>query len=529
MKLLPLIFTLISNGVLNVLLAQPNYFQTTYGGANYDLAYSVSAISGGFVICGETRSLGDSLGDVFLTKIDSTGSLIWTKTYGGNYSDYGVKVRDTRDTGFIIAANTVSFGIGAGLQNAWLIKTDRNGIVQWNKTFGNGGPGPDVINDVRQTSDGGFIAVGSTDLSSGGLEIFLIKVDPYGNFLWSKAINNAYTGNAVLETSGGDLIIVGNSYPPSDIVILKTDQNGNILWGNDYGSFTEDKGSSAEIAFDGGLIVTGTTNFDGNAILLKTDSTGNVSWAKQYGSAPWYSEKVTSLKQIADSGFIFLGYDYCCIKNFYMQKTDALGNALWSKYFGGINSESAFDLVYSNDELTAVGNTESFGVGLSDVFLVNTDTAGKGLQCNFAPFPPVTNPFTITTVNFSGSEIQLFPAITAPVIAGVPQTFVEFIYCPDGLNEIPGSEDRPGLFPDPSDGNFFVRIPNGFSGNPSIIIYDPLGRIVFSSVTEIIGGNDQIKVSAPQLTDGIYFVRLMDSHGVDMSTWKLIINLEQDH
>jgi hypothetical protein len=154
-------------------------FAKTFGGTNWDYAYSVQQTSdGGYIVAGSTASFGAGGYDIFLIKTDANGNIIWAKTYGGANFDYAYSVRQTSDGGYILAGYTNSFG--AGWYDIFLIKTDANGNMQWAKTFG--GTYGDYAYSVQQTSDGGYIVAGYTASFGAGIyDIFLIKTDANGD------------------------------------------------------------------------------------------------------------------------------------------------------------------------------------------------------------------------------------------------------------------------------------------------------------------------------------------------------------
>jgi len=261
-------------------------FAKSYGGTDFDRAYSVQQTSdGGYVVAGETYSLysfGASYNDIFLIKTDAKGNVQWAKTYGGIYWDYVYSVRQTSDGGYIVAGGTASFGAGGDIL---LIKTDANGNIQWAKTYG--GTDYDWAYSVQQTSDGGYIVAGhTTSFGAGYYDIFLIKTDANGNIIWAKTYGGtdydwAYS---VRQTSDGGYIVAG--YTASfgagyyDIFLIKTDANGNIIWAKTYGGTDYDWAYSVQQTSDGGYIVAGyTASFgagESDIFLIKTDANGNI-------------------------------------------------------------------------------------------------------------------------------------------------------------------------------------------------------------------------------------------------------------
>ncbi len=213
-------------------------WERTIGGSSTDVAFSVQQTSdGGYIVAGETNSYGAGNRDVYLIKTDSNGAVIWERTIGGSSDDRGYSVQQASDGGYIVAGKTNSYG--AGSSDVYLIKTDSNGTVLWEETYG--GTGYDIGYSVQQTSDGGYIITGSSySYGAGGYDVYLIKTDPSGTSLWEKTFGGEQTENGrdVSQTSDGGYIVAGEarsfgSASWADIYLLKTDQNGCVDVDND--------------------------------------------------------------------------------------------------------------------------------------------------------------------------------------------------------------------------------------------------------------------------------------------------------
>jgi len=184
----------------------------TFGGTSSDGGNSVQETSdGGYIITGYTESYGSGKRDIWLIKTDELGNTMWTKTFGGNDHDKGYCVKQTSDDGYIITGETKSYG--AGEYDLWLIKTDVSGDTGWTRTFG--GVYTDVGKSVQQTFDGGYIVTGWTEwttITRIEADIWLIKMDESGNEIWTKDFRikpSHSVGNSVQQTSNGGYIIVG--------------------------------------------------------------------------------------------------------------------------------------------------------------------------------------------------------------------------------------------------------------------------------------------------------------------------------
>ena len=172
----------------------------TVGGAGDEWAYSlVQTSDGGYAIAGLTTSFGAGSSDFYIVKLDSMGSLQWTRTVGGINSDSGCSLVQTNDGGYTIAGYAYSFG--AGLADAYIVKLDPAGTVQWTKIVG--GVGTDYALSIVQTTDGGFAIAGYSDSFGAGIEdAYIVKLDPNGNTCCSSG-SGGTSGTGGISGSGG--------------------------------------------------------------------------------------------------------------------------------------------------------------------------------------------------------------------------------------------------------------------------------------------------------------------------------------
>src|SRR5574341_96915 len=359
------------------------------GGEGDDSAGSVIQVSDNrYIIAGTTTSYSAGGSDIWLVKIDTNGNRLWDKPFGGPGDDTAASVVETSDGGYIITGTTSSYS--AGGSDIWLIKTDANGNRLWDKPFG--GPGDDKAASVVETSDHGYIITGTTSsYSAGGSDIWLIKTDAKGNRLWDKPFGGKDNESAVAieHTSDGGYIITGttSSYSAggSDIWLVKTDANGSRIWDRPFGGPGDETAASVVDTSDGGYIITGTTSSysaGGSDIwLIKTDANGNRLWDKPFGGPG--DDTAASVVETSDHGYIITGTTSSYSaggSDIWLIKTDAKGNRLWDKPFGGKDNESAVAIEHTSDGgYIIAGTTSSYSAGGSDIWLVKTDANGNRL------------------------------------------------------------------------------------------------------------------------------------------------------
>ena len=261
----------------------------TYGGGSGDRGNSVALTAdGGYIITGYTWSFGAGNADVYLVKVNSSGDTVWTRTFGGTSDDEGYSVQQTTDGGYIVAGVTNSYG--AGIADVYLVKTNATGGTIWTRTYG--GASNDEGYSVRQTADSGYIIAGYTSsFGAGSQDVYLIKTNAAGDTVWTRTFgaNLRDWGNSVQPVAGGGYLIAGATRSfgagGQDLYLIKTNSSGDTVWTRTFGGTGNDEGSSIQPTGDGGWVVAGsTTSFGaGNAdvYLIKTDASGYVGVAEE--------------------------------------------------------------------------------------------------------------------------------------------------------------------------------------------------------------------------------------------------------
>jgi hypothetical protein len=327
---------------------------------------------------------------IFLISISkySLSQTTFQKTFGGTNDDVGYCVQQTMDGGYIIVGKTLSFG--AGNYDVYLIKTNSYGDVLWKKTFG--GTSSDIGLFVKQTTDGGYIITGNTYSfnSSSGREAYLIKTDSGGNLLWTRNFGDTgklESGNVVDQTSDGGYIIAGSAelgFGNFHALLIKTDANGDTLWTKIIQAPDDSYANSVLETNDGSYIIGGQTYNATNSTdihLIKTDASGNPIWKKIYGGS--HADQGGYMKQTFDGNYIIAGatssFGSGFNTNFLLIKTDSSGNILWTKTFGSLNTDFGYDVQVTTDGGFIIAGISNFGSSTDKVYLVKTDVNGDTL------------------------------------------------------------------------------------------------------------------------------------------------------
>ena len=196
------------------------------------------------------------------------------------------------------------------------------------------------------------------------------------------------TGYACRMLPGGDYAMVGTTFSLGagdyDVYLVKLDSAGDVFWERTYGGIAADVGTDMQVTPDSGFIIVGYTASWGNGkrdiCLIKASSDGTQEWIKTFGGVA--DEEAYSVQVTADSGFIICGttMSFGSGGDLYLIRTDRNGDTLWTKTYGGTAGESGAAVrVTSDGGFVAVGNTGSFGVGYSSIYLVRTDPNGDTL------------------------------------------------------------------------------------------------------------------------------------------------------
>jgi hypothetical protein len=309
-----------------------------------------------------------------------------SKTFGVEDNESVTSVEQTRDGGYVFVGDTRKDA--AGWYGVWLVRTDAGGETLWTRTFS----GADYAggNSVHQTRDGGFIITGYTDShDSPQYDVWLIKTGDRGDTEWTRTYGGIGNdvGHSICQAKDGGYVIVGRteSYGAGDgdVWFVRTDSVGDTTWTRLFGGIRDDGGTAVQQTTDGGYILVGYTCSSGaggqDFYLIKTDANGDTQWTRTYGGAG--ADAGYAVRQTADGGYILVGNTESFGaggQDVWLVRTDAGGDTIWTETFGGAADDCGVAVQQSDDGgYVIAGSTLSFGLGFHDILLIKTDSNGR--------------------------------------------------------------------------------------------------------------------------------------------------------
>jgi hypothetical protein len=416
--------------------------------------------------------------DVFLVKYDPSGNVIWARSAGGSSSDNASGICVDNNSNIYVtgsySSSSISFGsftlAQIGIGDVFVTKYDSAGNVLWARRGGGTYPDysrgicVDAIGNVYLTGAFGSntIAFGTitlTNASSNHDDIFIVKYDSLGNVLWARSAGSAnydgpssicsdasgnvlitgYFGSSSISFGSSTLTNAGGSCPLycADFFIAKYDSSGNVLWAKGAGGTDMDAGVNLAPDPYGNVFVAGyyksdTIAFDSNALfnagyedmfLAKYDGSGNVVWIKNVGGT------------LSDSP------SGIC--------SEANGNVFMTGYF--TSDSLAFDNYFLNS------------AGKRDIFIAKYDSSGTVQWAQRAGNDSDDAGFAVT-VN-AGGNVYLTGSFFSPTIdfgntiltnAGITDFFIAKMDYVTGIHELPGDLADIKIYPNPSESEFNI-------------------------------------------------------------------------
>ena len=392
---------------------------------------------GGFVGTGQHENGPAGGCDIYVYRVSNCGNILWYKTFGTSGSDGGKKVIQSSDGGFLVA----------GLYNDpgykyCLMKLDAAGNVQWTTIYPRGTNAYAVW--VEEVPFG--IATCGWYYTGSQWEGLISFYNSAGSHLWSKQlVGSGHDQPNSIHFSGSNFWVCGGTTSfgsGGDLFVLKLDAAGNLIFGKSYGTSANERRGDWDIegipTNDGGYLIAGCTNNSSisagawDILLIKINSNGNVVWAKRYGGSQ--DDIAEGIDKTPDGGFVIVGYTYSFTnggRDAFLMKVDSVGNMQWAKAYGDGGADRGVDVISVGKDFVLSANRESSpGSGDYDPMFVKTDSLGN-VGCNVvnAPFSVLDVTSNIITTNIPSANYQsISPSISFPSpVVGSPVPLESFL------------------------------------------------------------------------------------------------------
>ncbi len=335
----------------------------TYGGDAWDEAFNmVETANGDLLLCGYTKLQEKHL---WIIKIDEKGKSRWGKTYKAR------PVSEARD--ILIASDSSIIAVGYSVKpfaynsDLWILKLNQFGEKIWDKNFG--GVADEKAYGVVETYDRGYAMAGVTTTTENFQEdAWVLKVDSMGQKVWEMTFGGKKPdyANDIIETSDKGLVVCGMTSSYGDgyksIWVAKMDSSGLDIWDNTYRVNKWDVGTSLVEGLDGYIYVAGYTRtfsiIDYDVVLLKLDQDGNLIWKKVFSWGRW--DQATSISTTFDNGIVVGGFSRSgkvLSSDFAVSKFDSAGNNLWENIFARKSLDYSNKVLETRDNGLAITGT----------------------------------------------------------------------------------------------------------------------------------------------------------------------------
>lgn len=529
---------------------------------DYDEGFGITSTSdGGFAVSGASNN------KMAISKFDAAGNLSWTKQYNELTSSDAGRLIQTSDGGYLLPGGISTDDFTTA--QAYLIKTDASGVVQWSRRYFN--TAYSVIYEIKKTNDNNyiFLALNYLNDTGGSDSAYIVKINSSGDVLWSKyfAASGSYTdGYSLTTTSDGGYLITGDVYNSSSDngFILKIDGDGNYKWARMIASTQQSSSlfySGAE-ASDGGYVAIGDAGTADSSFmyLVKVNSSGDLQWTKTIKRSDGDFGSVYKIIKTSDGGYLAAG-----------SIIDAQGslNALLTKFDGNLNSckpEGAF---------AGLTNFGALATGTAPTYAGNTTTSADVVTASTAgSFTDICSALPLTLLNFSaaiqnnivelkwktsqeintayfdvekssdGKAFNLLTKVAASGNSNLTKTYAasdnnplngdnwyrlkmvdkdgQYSYSNVEKINFTGNSKAAFLYPNPAMGNAILQFNSNKPCNYTVELVDVSGKVLKTLKGAAIAGENKVNLNVSNYTKGVYLVKL----SYDENT-KVIIKLSK--
>jgi len=359
-----------------VLVERVKPFDKTYGGAQNDESNSIVEKDGFLYLLGYSNSFDDPNGDHYLLKTDLEGNVIWEKTYGSSSLEIGFKIVKSLDGNLFLLG--VTERRGGGDRDIHLLKVNTEGTLLWEKVIG--GPQQEIPATLIETSNSEILIAATTEsLGNGARDMYLIWLDQQGTVLKERTYGQSGVdgGTDILEIENGNLMFFGytSSYGAvsRDFYLLKLTANGDSIWGKRYGGDDYEETHQLLQTADGNFLLHGHTTLtdpNHNMYSILVDSAGKVIWDREFGG----DQHDGGMSAIINSAgnFVLLGrsMSFGQQRQILWAELNQNGNLRDIEDIGNPKDDWGNEIIEVGNSYYIVGHTDNFGGADNDSYLI---------------------------------------------------------------------------------------------------------------------------------------------------------------
>lgn len=449
--------------------------------------------------------------DFFLVKMDSTGNILWGKTYGGQNAEVIGEMKKLSNGSLLIAGGSKSY-IDTVDRDMYVINVDTGGNLIWSKTFYDSNFG--VIIDIEQGKNGDIILVGAINnlFGADSANAVLVCLDIDGSTKWIKEYDIGYNEIfcEIVSTEDFGFNITGHISSDiilfDDVFVMKIDSSGNQVWGKVYGSPDSvrllNSGIHMLVDQDDNVLISAFTKDYGTQIgrdflLLKHDANGNLLWANRYGGLLPGDHEVHEMLVALDGNYLV---DWTNTLNL-VNSSD--GSMIWSKNYSVIPGFPR-SLIIKKDKGIASTGYASNGPTAGLVTYFNVDSIGN--QCftgNFnLPYASVT--VGNANISFQVNSITLTED-TGCTVTSINPTDSTYCFTATSVGAISEEYNKIKVYPNPANELLYIDVSNLLQlEGTSVQIFDITGKLIFEEEINANEKNTQLNISG--FSQGLYIL-----------------------
>jgi hypothetical protein len=345
-----------SSESVEIVVNGPPGWSHSWGGEQSDLGRGIAVSNtGDCYAAGHTWSFGAGYFDYILLKYNTDGELLWERTWGGGQHDEGQCVCVDEDSNAYIGGSTVSFG--AGGKDFAVVKFDAAGLEQMDITWG--GSQDEVAYEMVVDQSGGIYVAGTTNtFGAGDDDACLVKFDSTGELLWQTSWGGNQHDRAYCMTLDNQSSVYVSGYTASygegssDILVLKYDLDGDLLWARTWGGPEAQSGwAGVKTDDENNVYVAGFSWEFGSGlqevVLLKFSPDGELLWDRVWGSEGTEMSYGLAVDGTGTSYISGLSSSHRAL----LIKFDSTGDLHWSRHWGSSGTCYGYEVAIGNDDI----------------------------------------------------------------------------------------------------------------------------------------------------------------------------------